>query len=162
MTWHREGPSGVRIATKADADAVFALVMASAAAGHTIGNVSPAAVRTAVDEAFEPSSMTVVALAEINGEAVGMVALRLAKMWYSDETGHYWTELGLYVREGARASRCAVKLLRFVRWWSAETAMPVYFSLAPTADFERKERLFNRFAKRVGSLYRFDAGKEIA
>ena len=80
--------------------------------------------------------MTVVALAEKEGDAVGMVALRLAKMWYSGEEGYYWTELGLYVREDARASRCAIKLLQFVRWWSAQTAMPVRcpeFSSSATA-----------------------------
>ncbi len=162
MTWPRRQPSGVRIATGADAETVFDLVMASSAAGHTVGPASPAVVRAEIAKAFEPQSMTVVALAEREGEAVGMVALRLAKMWYSGDEGCYWTELGLYVREDARASRCAIKLLQFVRWWSAQTAMPVYFSLAPSVDFARKERLFSRFAKRVGSLYRFDPGKEIA
>lgn len=161
MPLSRNEGTHVRIAGPQDAEALYGLVMESAANGHTTGPVSAEAVRSAIDEALGPGT-TVVALAERDGRPEGMVALRAAKLWYGAEDGYYWTELGLFVRDGARASRHGVALLRFVQWWATATGLPVYFSLAPREDFARKERLFGRFAERVGSLYRFDPKKELA
>ena len=146
-------PTGLRVARKGDEDRLYALFCtAHAENGH--GDIDPIAVKAAIERGCIGAGI-VIALAEGPERIEAAIGLHPEKRWYctNDPKNYYNTDLLIYVHPLHRRSRHAVKLFQFAQWWEQETGVPVILGLMPRDDFEDKERLFERFGRKVGALY---------
>ena len=81
------------------------------------------------------------------------VCLDSIQHWYSDTW--FYTDRFLYVHPLHRKSRHAFRLLRFCRWWYEANgcSTPIVISIETMNDRESKERLYQRYARRVGASF---------
>jgi len=81
------------------------------------------------------------------------VCLDCIQHWYSD--AWFWVDRFLYVHPAHRRSRHAIRLLRFCRWWYEANgrSAPVVLSIETLNERESKERLYSRYARRVGASF---------
>jgi GNAT superfamily N-acetyltransferase len=155
-----EFPKGLRIARPGDEDRLFALFMI-AHAENGYGDVDHDHVKTVIAKACVGDNC-IIALAEGPERIEAAIGLHPARRWYSttNPKNYYSEDLLIYVHPLHRRSRHAVKLLQFAQWWEQETKIPVVLGLMPKDDFEDKERLFERFGRRVGSLFMIGGAAE--
>ena len=153
-------PSGLRMAAPGDEARLFALfVMAHAENGY--GDIDVLHVQDVIARGCR-SDGVVIALVDGPERIEAAIGLHPDKQWYSSTDAKNWfhTDLLIYVHPLHRKSRHAMKLLKFAQWWEHETNMPVVLSLMPKDDFEDKERLFERFSRKIGALYMIGGADE--
>lgn len=146
-------PKDIRMASPGDEARVYDLfVMAHAENGY--GDIDEAHVKAVIDRACHHDN-AIVAIVDGPERIEAAIGLHPEKRWYSTNDAKNWynTDLLIYVHPLHRQSRHAVKLFRFAQWWSGETGMPTVLGLMPKDDFVEKERLFERYGRKVGSLY---------
>lgn len=148
-----EFPEGIRPGRAGDEDRLLSLfLMAHAENGY--GDVDQDEVKTMIARACRGDN-AIVGLVDGPERIEAAIGLHPCKRWYSSNAAANWynEDLLLYVHPLHRKSRHAVKLFRFAQWWEEKTGLPVFLGLMPKDDFEDKERLFERFGRRVGSFY---------
>jgi len=79
-----------------------------------------------------------------------VVGLQPARSWFGDDASWFWTDTLAYVRPEFRKSRHAVKLMKFLQWFSQQTGQCILFNVMPREGFERKVAFFARFGKIAG------------
>lgn len=82
------------------------------------------------------------------GELAATAGVFMASHWWSDE--QHLTDSWIFVREKWRRSRAIFKLMRAIK----ELPGPVYIGIGSDVDIERKAKLFARFGRPVGILYK--------
>ena len=146
-------PAGLRMAHRGDEDRLYAL-FCTAHAENGYGDMDPVPVKAAIERGCSGDGI-VIALVDGPERVEAAIGLHPEKRWYcsNDPKNYYNTDLLIYVHPLHRRSRHAVKLFQFARWWENESGMPTILGLMPKDDFEGKERLFERYGRRVGALY---------
>ncbi len=148
-------PKGVRLIQPGDENRVFDLCY-TAHADNGWGLMDEETVKDTLRKAFYPSG---VAIAIIDGpeRVEAVIGLQLIKPWYgtTEDVNWYWSDLLCYVHPLHRRSRHAAKLLQFARWWAQHRHPAVLGILPKDGDLERKEKLFGRYGKRIGSIFLF-------
>jgi GNAT superfamily N-acetyltransferase len=71
--------------------------------------------------------------------------------WYSNDW--LYVDRFLYVHPAHRRSRHAFRLLQFCRFWYEANGVPVVLSIETMKEREGKERLYSRYARRVGASF---------
>lgn len=86
------------------------------------------------------------------GELAGTVGFIETSPWWSDETK--LSDSWIYVRKDWRRTRAIHVLMGQVKRLAFKR--PVYIGIGSDVDIERKTKLFGRFGKMVGALYRVE------
>lgn len=146
-------PADLRMAHPGDEDRLFSL-FAMAHAENGFGDLDPIVVKAAIERGCRGDSIAI-ALVDGPERIEAAIGLHPEKRWYStnDTTNWYSSDLLIYVHPMHRRSRHAVRLLQFARYWEERTGIPVILGLMPKDDFEGKEKLFERYGRKVGSLF---------
>jgi hypothetical protein len=146
-------PDGLRMARRGDEDRLFAL-FAVAHAENGYGEMDAAKVREVIARGCV-GDRVVIALAEGPERIEAAIGLHPQRQWYaSDELSNYYnTDLLIYVHPLHRRSRHATRLFRFAQWWERESKMPVILGLMPKDDLTGKEKLFQRFGRKIGASF---------
>jgi hypothetical protein len=146
-------PDGLRMARKGDEDRIFAL-FAIAHAENGYGDLDEAKVKEVIARGCV-GDRVVIALAEGPERIEAAIGLHPQRQWYTTDAPGNWyhSDLLLYVHPLHRRSRHAARLFQFAQWWESETKMPVVLGLMPKDDLPEKEKLFERFGRRVGALF---------
>lgn len=147
-------PDGVRTIRAGDERRVFELCCI----GHGEngwGMMDEETVRATIQKALSPSGI-VMAIVDGPERVEALIGLQLVKPWYCsiDDENWHWSDLLFYVHPLHRRSRHAAKLLQFAGWW-AQHKHPVVLGMLPKDGLDRKEKLFGRYGKRIGSLFLF-------
>lgn len=146
-------PEGLRMAVPGDEGRLFHLfVMAHAENGY--GDLDESVVKTAIERGCRGDGI-VIGLVDGPERIEAAIGLHPERPWYctNAESNYHSADLLIFVHPLHRRSRHAVKLFQFAQWWERESKIPVVLGLLPKDDLEEKERLFEKFGRRVGSLY---------
>jgi hypothetical protein len=144
-------PAGLRLAQPTDADRLFDLCMAAYWEGG-FGGRDDTVVRAVIARALNRES-GVFGIIDGPDRIEAMLGLEPAKMWYGSDADWYWHDLTFFVHPLHRRSRHAITLFKFACWWERHIRMPVVLGVFPTTELELKEAMFERYGKRVGSMY---------
>jgi len=147
-------PDGIRLARQGDEQRLFAIFcVAHAEQGY--GTMDEDVVRGKIALGCQGKGV-IIGLVDGPERIEAVIGLTTEKPWYCANVKENWysTDLLIYVHPLHRRSRHARKLFRFAEWFENETKIPMILGLMPKDDFEEKERLFERHAKKVGVLYK--------
>lgn len=90
------------------------------------------------------------------GSLKGLIYMMMSSFWYSDAP--HWEELFLYVKPEHRGGGAAVALMRFAKWCSANSGLPLVIGVLSNERTEGKVRLYQRnFDKPVGNFFFYSA-----
>jgi GNAT superfamily N-acetyltransferase len=150
-------PEDVRLLEPPDVERAVRICLEGHMEGCTISQMDEEDVRRMMQKAAWRKGV-VVAVSPAGKDFGGLVGLQPAKIWYGADDQWYWTDLGIYVLPDYRKKRLGLKLMRFCQWWATHTGAPVYFSLLPHVDLDRKIKLFSRYGRLVGATFLIDGG----
>ena len=104
---------------------------------------------------WKPGQPPAAIIGIINGpeRVEAAVCLDLMQHWYSDDW--FYADRFLYVHPAHRRSRHASKLFTFCERWHKMTDLPLVISIETLYEREAKERLYGRYARRVGASFVF-------
>jgi len=145
-------PDRVRLAQPSDLDRLCDFCWV-AAADNGLFPLAPAKVIDLLKRACWRSSdpPAVIGLIDGPGRIEAAVYLDAMTHWYSN----YWLYVDrfLYVHPAHRRSRHAFRLLQFCRFWYEANGVPVVLTIETLKEREGKERLYSRYARRVGASF---------
>lgn len=146
-------PEGVSVAKPHNMEEIYGLaIMAHHESGY--GDMDVQAVRGAIAQGCHGNGGV---FGVINGprRIEAAIGLRLEKRWYAANVAGNWhhQDILTYVHPEHRRTRHFARLMHFARWWGKETKMPVVIGLTLAGDFERKEYLYARHGRKIGSLF---------
>jgi hypothetical protein len=153
-------PAGLRLTQQGDEEALFDLCE-TAYRENGFGHRDETAVRAVIDHAIARKTYVFGVIPGTNDIPIeATLGLQPSKLWYGTDQDWYWSELLFYVHPACRRSgHHATALFQFAAWWERATRTPVVISVFPTERLESKERLFSRYAQRVGSTWLFGDGQ---
>lgn len=151
-----EFPSDMKIATPDHIQAVFSLAkMAHAESGY--GEMDYSAIMHAVVCGCT-GHQAVFGLIEGPDRLEAAIGLRLEKRWYAKNVPENWhnQDILFFVHPDHRKSRHAATLFRFAQWWERQSKTPVVLGLTLASDGARKELMYSRIGRKIGSLFLID------
>lgn len=122
-------------------------------------SLSPAKVITLLKRAAWRSGDPPAVIGLIDGpdRIEAAICLDAIQHWYSDQW--FWCDRFAYVHPAHRRSRHAFRLLQFCRAWYETAAKPmgtvIVVSIETLHSLGAKERLYGRYARRVGASFVF-------
>lgn len=156
-------PPGVRVATKADEEALYKLVLNGVGKEMAFAPVNEARVRALVQEVTRPavSATTprpVVAVIDgPNGEVVAAAPLVPRQWWYSNEW--HFIQPWIYVAEDHRKGPYARTLVETVLWWGNRAGLPVIMIAPSSEEMRGRREVYARYATPFGGSFVHTGGQ---
>ena len=148
-----EKPARVRLALPADESALYALLVALHHANPMGSGYNPAMVLEQIRMGTEQRGGIIGVIDGPDGTLVASVGLFPYHPWYVDQ----WAlnELWLFVRPEARHGAALYRdLFRFMQWVRQENpSMEILTNVVSRDRLPLKERIWARFAERIGAIY---------
>ena len=144
-----EKPDCVRMATKADEQQIYDILM-ELYAENSLFELSPEKVWGIIRKATNRQGGIIGVIDGPNG-IEGTVGLELVQFWYSESwlLSEYWN----FVREPYRQSDNAKNLINFAKWCAESMNMPLHMGIITTKRTAAKERLYRRVMPKVGAFF---------
>lgn len=144
-----EKPKNVRLATKADEQQIYDILM-ELYAENALFSLSSEKVWSVIRRATERKGGIIGVIDGPNG-IEGSVGLELTQFWYSDDwlVSEYWN----FVREPFRKTTNAVDLINFAKWSVENIGLPLHMGIITTKRTAAKERLYRRVMPKVGAFF---------
>lgn len=151
-------PSRVRLATAADEDALFSILL-DAHQDNGQFNVNPGKVWRAIRKATRENDrgrwqgyMFGIIANEKEIEAV--IGMTVQTFWFSDD--FFLSEVLCFVRERYRKSSNAKDLLAFGKWSAEQLNLKLHIGVLTEKRLAAKERLYSRVLPKKGCLFVYD------
>lgn len=150
-----EKPTNVRVATRADEDAIFAL-MYLAHKENGMGTMNPEKVWLGIRHALSRKGGVIGVIDGADG-IEGMIFLNLSQWWYSDDW--HLDEMMNFVHPEHRRKNHARMLIEFAKWFAEEIStgldepMPLFVGVLTTHRVEAKVRLYQRKLQQGGAVF---------
>lgn len=145
---------GLRLARPGDEERLFDICL-EAYRENGFAGIDQDNVRAIIGAACRSENGYVMAFVDGPACIEAVIGLQPQRSWFGDDASWFYTDLLAYVRAQFRASRHAVKLLRFAQWWAEQAGSPVLFNVFPREGFERKAAFFARFGRIAGVTVQF-------
>lgn len=150
-------PAQVRLATEADEQKLFDLLMLLAAE-NAMDPVSDTKVMDMIRHATRREGGVIGIIDAPDGSIAATVGITMAQWWYSNA----WRceEAWSFVHPDHRGGngRYAKQLIQFSKWWGEQLGMPVLMGVLSTHRTLGKIRLYARNIPVVGALFLHRAG----
>lgn len=152
-------PSRVRIVGRSDEDEVMA-VCRHLHQENGMFEMDDNCVRAMLQRAFDRQGGILGAIG-LPGRIEALIYILVSTFWYSRQP--HLEELFLYVLPEYRKSRHAIDLMRFAKWCSKESELPLVIGVLSTQQTEEKVKLYQRqFKKPVGNFFFYEAKQDLA
>lgn len=150
-------PKNVRIATTADEDGLFDLLMLAYKENGTMP-VSKFRVHEIIRNGTRPNrpkeertGYNVIGVIETEGKLEAVLVLEMARMSYAEEW--HLQDICAYTHKDHRRSNHANDLLEFGKWISEQMKLPLIIGILTEKKLEAKKRFYQRHVKEVGALF---------
>ncbi len=150
-------PACVRVATPADEQAVFDILMLLAEE-NAMSPVSEAKVWAAIHKGTRRQGGIIGVIDTPNRQIAATVGISMGQWWYTEAM--HCEEIWSFVHPDHRKGKenYAKMLIEFSRWWGEQLGLPVLMGVLSTKRTLGKVRLYSRHIPFVGALFLHRAG----
>lgn len=152
-------PGRVKIAEKDDEEAVMALCK-QLWRENGIFSMDDAKVRATLHKAFDrDGGILGIIKDDVTGKLEAMIYMMVSTFWYSNDA--HLEEVFCYVSPIYRKTNNAVELMKFAKWCTDQSGLPLIIGVISNERTEGKVRLYKRqFQEPVGSFFLYKKNGE--